>query len=64
MAEKGVAVKENSDKGNSFNEYQVHCKLMALAELLGNVHNSQTSLGEHACYGIELLLREIADEVR
>ena len=61
MAEKTVAAKENG--GKKFDAYKNHCKLMALAILLGNAHNMGCMLEENECFGIEQILMEIAFEV-
>ena len=63
MAEKTVATKENGGKGKKLDEYDVYCKLKALAVLLSSLHNYGLSLSSNECYGIELLLNNIADEI-
>jgi len=61
MADKIVTAVENG--GKAFNEYEVYCKLNALAFLLGAMRGAGCSPSEHDCYGFELLLQGIANEV-
>jgi len=49
--------------GKGFDEFQIHCKLKALAFLLGNIHRSDFEITSNECYGIELFLKEIANEI-
>ena len=44
-------------------EYEACCKLIALAVLLGNIHRHDSCLTSNECYGIELFLKEIANEI-
>ena len=50
-----------ANDGNGFDEYEVYCKLRAMAVLIGNIHSKDSWLTVNECYGIELLLQEIAD---
>ena len=36
--------------GKKFDEYEVHCKLVALAILIGNMHNLGAMLTANQCY--------------
>ena len=57
------AITECAKKNNGFDEFKIHCKLMALATLLGNLHNNDFTLTANESYGIEILLTEIANEI-
>jgi hypothetical protein len=61
MAETKVATNDKGGKG--FDEYQVHCKLMALGLLLGNLHRLDCVITENLCFGVELFLTDIAHEI-
>ena len=61
MAQKTVTAKENYCKG--FNEFHIYCKLNALAYLLGAMKGADGSPNESECYGLELLLQGIANEI-
>ena len=51
----------NEKSGKGFDEYEVCCKLSALAVMLGNMHSIGSMLTMNEWYGIELFLQNIAD---
>jgi len=52
-----------SNDGKKSDEFQIGCRIKAMAALLGNIHKKDSAFSSAEAFGIELLLDDIAEMI-